>query len=489
MTDAFYTKRGGDIIKTAQDFYAADDKAAFISIAIAEYKASAEFKHMLEAEAYFHGDNTAIANRPKWKMTKSGKEITFSQNIAISNFFFRFTVQLNQFLLANGVQLDDGIKEKLGFGFDNSFEEAGEMALINSVSYLFFDLDHVEKFEAAGDKGGKGFLMLFDERTSEPTVGIRFWQIDDMRPMYVELFEISGITEFDTSDNNQLKMTQPKRSYKRKTTNYPGGILPAEVKEAGDYGVLPIVPFYANRHHRSEFTKPIKTKIDMYDKIFSDFGDNLERTNDILWVISNFGGTTDEIKEMIAEINELGATYSQSDGSGNSSIMPHTIEVPYAARQIALKILEDSLYADYMAMNFSEISGGSLTNVAIDTAKFNLNTKCNRFEYQAFQAVRKLLQIAGVETENIKFRRQAVSNQTENINNVLAIYDRQLIDKQTALEKLDNIDIDEVKTILERLKEEEAAALSDMSAERELARLREENERLTQEGEETVNSQ
>lgn len=409
---------------------------------------------MIEAEAYYLGENIAIANRPKWKMTKSGKEVTFSKNITISNFFQRFVTQLNQFLLANGVQLEDEeYKKVLGADFDNVFEESGNDAQVHGVSYLFYNRDHVKRFEAAGDAGYRGFVPLLDEHTGELKAGIRFWQIDIEKPMYIELYEMDGVTNFETHKDG-LIMIGEKSSYKTDVIKYPNNAFPDVVKETANYDMFPIVPFYANRYHRSEFTPPIKTKIDMYDKISSDFGDNLERTNDILWVISNFGGTTDEIKEMIAEIGELGATYSQSDGSGNSSVMPHTIEVPYAARQIALKLLEDSLYADFMAMNFSEISGGSLTNVAIDTAKFNLNTKCNRFEYQAYQTVRRLLQIAGIETENIKFRRQAISNQTENITNVLSEYDRGLLDKRTALEKLDNVDIDEVDTILDRLKED-----------------------------------
>lgn len=442
---------------------------------------------MLEAEAYFLPDNTAIANRPKWRMTKSGKEITFSKNIAISNFFSRFVIQLNQLLLANGVQLGDKkYKEALGPDFDNIFEEAGEMAQIHKVSYLFYNHDHVEKFEAAGDGGNKGFVPLFDEETGEIRVGIRFWQIDKAKPMYVELYEADGITKFKTNDNNQLGIIEPKRAYRQEIKKYPNNTFPEEQVAAENYESFPIVPFYANRHHRSEFTKSIKTKIDMYDKIFSDFGDNLERTNDILWVINNFGGSSEEVREMIAEIESLGAVYSYSDGNDNSSIMPHTVEVPHAARQVALDLLERALYADFMAMNFSEISGGSLTNVAIDTASFNINTKANRFEYQAFQTIRKLLKIAGIETENIKFRRQSISNKTENINNVLAVYDRGLMDKQTVLEKLDNVDADEVPTILERLKADEESAMGNMNMERKFAELQAESERLMQEQEDKL---
>lgn len=443
---------------TAQDFDSAENKIDFIIEVINEYKSSPEFLQMQEAEDYFLGDNTAIANRPKLKLTKIGREITFSKNITRSNFFARFVIQLNQFLLSNGAQLKKPeYKEALGSEFDNIFEEAGEMAQIHSVCYLYYNVDHVEKFEAVSNYGNDGFVPLFDERIGEIRIGIRFWQVEETRPMYIEVYELDGVTEYIKEGDKAPRISLEKRHYKQDYKIYPNNTLPEEIIGGENYDLFPIVPLYANRHHRSEFTEPLKSKIDLYDRIFSDFGDNLERTNDILWVISNFGGTTDEIRMMLAEIQELGATYSQSDGTGNSSIMPHTIEVPYEARRVALELLERAMYADFMAMNFSEISGGSLTNVAIDTAKFNLENKANRFEYQAFQTVKNLLLIAGIETEDIKFRRQTVSNRTENIGNVINEFNAGLLDRRTAIEKLDNVDIDEVPTILERLKAEEQA--------------------------------
>ena len=91
-------------------------------------------------------------------------------------------------------------------------------------------------------------------------------------------------------------------------------------------------------------TPDIKSKIDAYDRILSDFADNLDRANDVYWVLNNFGGTADDVAEMLAEISRIKAVANLSDGTGGGATAePRTIEVPYQARQAALNILERAL--------------------------------------------------------------------------------------------------------------------------------------------------
>jgi len=440
---------------TYQDYQSANDKTQFIRNAITTYKNSKEFTDAVEAEAYFRADNTAIKHRPKWTMKKSGKVFYFQKNITISNFLFRFVTQQNQYLLANGLQLkDQDLKDQLGIGFDKTLESVGEKALVHGSCWGFWNNDHLEKFEIASVNKLNGFMPLFDELTGEAVVGIKFWQIDTGRPMIISLYELDGVTVYkDSKKDESIEILQDKKPYKISKIKFSNG---KEIIEgSSNYnGSLPIIPLYANDFKKPEFSPSIKTKIDMFDKIFSDFGDNLERTNDIYWVISNFGGNAPRAKELLAEIEEYKAVFNSGTGAG-ASAEPRTIDVPYAARQTALEILENSLYADYMSMNMSEITGGSLTNVAIDTARFNLDTKTNRYEWQVFQFVQKILNLKGTVTEDIKFRRQSIANQSENIGNVITEFEAGLIDRRTALEKLDNIDPDEIDVIMARLAEEE----------------------------------
>jgi hypothetical protein len=79
----------------------------------------------------------------------------------------------------------------------------------------------------------------------------------------------------------------------------------------------------------------------------------------------------------------------------------------------------------------NELTGGSLTNVAIETAMLNLNLKADRFGWQVFQFVQKVLRLLGIETEEIRFKRQTMVNRSEIVADIAVM--RADIDHQTAL--------------------------------------------------------
>ena len=269
-------------------------------------------------------------------------------------------------------------------------------------------------------------------------VGIQFWQVSVDRPMYVRLFELDGVTVFRCRDG--VETVQDTRPYLLYTL---GGAVTGQ----GGYDALPVIPLRANADAHSELTPAIKAKIDAYDNILSDFADNLDRANDVYWVLNNFGGTTDDVAELLEEINRVKAVANLSDGSGVSSTAePRTIEVPYAARQAALQLLERALYQDFMALDMDLLTGGSLTNVAIRTAIANLNLKADRYEWQVRQFVANLLRLIGSPTDEIRFKRQAIANESETVADIAVM--RGDIGRRTALRLNPYIQPEEVEGIL-----------------------------------------
>ena len=428
---------------------------------ITVYKTSAEFRGALEARAYFRGENSTVMGKvileksvgKVEKRDEEGRKITKMINLdkpvvgarIPTGFLFRLVTQQNQFLLANGVTLaDEAQKQRLGLGFDKTMEQIGEHALLDGVSWGFWNVDHLEVIEAARD-ALSGFVALLDEETSAPMVGVQFWQINADRDMRVRLFEIDGLTMY-CKRKDGMEVTQPKRAYSVTITKDAAGEM---ITGASNYSALPVVPLYANAEHRSELTPSIKAKIDAYDRITSDFVDNLDKANDVFWVLNNFGGTLAEMQEMIAMIRSIGIIANQSDGvGGNSTAQPHAFEVPYAARQTALQILERELYKDYMAVNMDEITGGSLTNVAIRTATANLNLKADRYEWQVFRFVQHVLALLGIKTEQITFKRQTIANETEITQNLVSL--SEFIDDETLLTHCPYFTQDEIPGILAR---------------------------------------
>lgn len=454
---------------TYQDWLASTDHLKLMQQVIVDYKSSSDFTRALEADEYFHAQNRAVSVKvilransvTREEAVENGKRVTkvlqkkeVPGNRIYSNFFFRFVTQQNQYLLGNGVTLDDAkYKARLGAGFDKALEKAGEKALLHGVCWGYWNADHMEIIPAESD-ALSGAVALLDERTGAPGVFIQFWQMDVKRPMYVRLFELDGLTEYRTVDGELVEYA-PKRPYLVTTVSDAAG---SYVKDARNYGQLPIVPFYASDTKRSEFSPAIKSKIDLYDRILSDFGDNLDKANDVYWVLNNFGGTTDEVLEMLQQIEQIRAVVNYSDGTGSGSTAePRSFEVPYTARQTALQLLEKALYQDYMALSMTELTGGSLTNVAIETAMTNLNLKADRFEWQAFQFVQSMLKLVGIETESIRFQRQVIANKSEIVQDIALM--REYIDDATALKLNPYILQEDIESILDNKAAEQVSGL------------------------------
>lgn len=454
---------------TYQDWLTMGGGAENARTIVNNYKGSDDFLLGVDANRYFAGENPSLDSKFLLKLdshietdAETGEKrkvrdrVKIEGNRIASNFLRRFVCQQNQFLLGNGVQLDDDAKKtQLGIGFDKALEAIGERAILHGVAYGFWNLDHLEVMPAVKD-GLSGCVALLDEMTGEPMTVLQFWQLSSSRPMYVRCFEPDGVTLwFYDKDGDHI--AEPKRAYKHKIRT---DMMGARVIGVENWSALPVIPLYANNEHESELTASIRSKINAYDRIMSDYGDNLDRANDVYWVLNNFGGSADDALQIVQDIQALKVAMTISDGAGTSSAEPHTIDVPYAARQTALTILQKELYADFMALNMDELTGGSLTNVAIETAMTNLNLKCDRFEWQCFQFVQKVLALIGVQTEAISFTRQQIVNRPETVAAIMQM--RSDIDIRTALKLNPYIPDDSIDEIIANMDAEQTSGLSSM---------------------------
>lgn len=442
---------------------------------IKSYKGSDDFTRALDALEYFRGENPTVAKKVILQkgryevksQDEHGKAIKryVTRDKAIegarlpASILFRLVTQQNQYLLGNGVTLSsDEHKARLGLAFDKALEHIGERALLGGVCWGFWNVDHLEVLEAARDSLS-GFVALLDEETSAPMVGVQFWQIDLRRPLHVRLFELDGLTVY-RKGKDSLEIIKPKRPYSLTVSR---DVLGEMITGYNNYDVLPVIPMYANAEKRSELTTAIKAKIDAYDRIQSDFVDNLDKANDVYWVLNNWGGTLSDMQDMIDTVRQTGILANQSDGvGGNSTAQPHAFEVPYQARQTALQILEREIYKDYMAVDMDEITGGSLTNVAIKTAMLNLNLKADRYEWQAFKFVQHVLALLGIQTEEIRFKRQTLVNDTEIVDNISKM--REYIDVETALKLNPYIAQEDIEGIMQNLAAEQLASMPSVAA-------------------------
>lgn len=278
--------------------------------------------------------------------------------------------------------------------------------------------------------------------------GIRFYRIAENKPMYIEVYEIDGITSYIANPEGGVELIEEKTPYKLKIKK---DILNTEVI-GENWSTLPIIPLWGDETHKSSLTTSLKNKIDLYDIILSDFGNNLEDNNDIYWVLKNYQGQ--DMSEFLADYKYFKTIKTDDDGGAEAK----TIETPHEARQIALNILRQQIYEDAMALDMKTLTGGSLTNVAINSAKTDLDLKTDEFEWQCIEFIENILELyneyRSINLEDdIKFIRRTITNDTEVIDNIYKM--RSDIDQETALRLNPYIDDKEIPNIIKKLDTED----------------------------------
>lgn len=444
-------------MKTYQDLLAVikDEKKLkeFLISAIQDHKSSDLYKWAETGEAYDKQENTTIMRYRKMLSTISGGTVpdTFSASHKLpSNYYNKFNVQENQYLLGNGVTFNnENTKKKLGTkkkAFDTQLQKLGKKALTHRVAFGFWNLDHIDVFDVFE------FVPLLDEYDGSIKAGIRFWQIDTLKPLRVTLYEMDGYTEYiRRKDDKELEIYSPKRKYILKVRESKADGV--EIYDGENYPGFPIIPLWGNQDHICKI-KAWQPKIDCYDLIESGFANDVDDASIIYWTITNAGGMDDvDLAQFIQHMKTVHAATVSGDDEHGSKVESHTVDVPVTARETYLTRLEKDLYKDAMALDTDAIANGNTVATAIRAAYESLNEKTDDYEYCIIEFIQGILELAGIE-DDPTFKRSVIVNMTEETNMVLAA--AQYLDAETVLKKLPFINPDEVSTILDKLVKEEA---------------------------------
>ena len=432
-------------MKTYQDFMkksgSEQEKQEFILEAINDHKQSGMYNLAADAEEYAHQRNSTIMNYQKLLYTVSGKAVpdNYSANYKLcSNFFDRFVTQENQYLLGNGVTLEnDENKKKLGNKFDQQLQKAGRDALIEGVSFGFWNYDHLESYKLTE------FVPLYDEETGALMGGIRFWQLEYNKPLRATLFELDGYTDYIKKKNEEIKVLNEKRNYKQIVTE--GGVGGAIIRDGGNYPSFPIIPLWASPQKQSCFVG-MKQNIDAYDLIKSGFANDLDDASMIYWTIQNAGGMDDiDLARFVERMKTVRAAVV--DGDAGAKAEAHTMDVPYQSRVAYLERLENDLYNDFQALNIKSLQGGQKTATEIAAAYQPFDNKVDQYEYCILDFLDELFKLVGIE-DNPTFKRSRIVNQLEETQMILTA--AQYLDDETILKHLPFLTPDEVDEIQKR---------------------------------------
>ena len=418
----------------------------FVLDAIRQHKQSEAYRIAKDAELYASGRNATIMGYQKLLYTLVGKAVpdNYSANHkCASGFFKRFVTQEAAYLLGNGITFENKTtKDKLGKNVDSVLYKGAKSALKQSVVFGFYNKDHIEMYNFTD------FVPLFDEEDGALKAGIRYWQIDDNKPLRATLFELDGYADYIKRKAEDMALLNKKRPYILivKSSAADGEVI----YDGQNYPTFPIVPLWANPEKQSELVGK-REQIDCYDLIKSGFANDLDDASMIYWTITNAGGMDDvDLAKFIERMKTVKA--ATIDGDEGMKAEAHTMDVPYQSREAYLSRLEKDLYKDCMALDTEQIAAGQVTATQIEAAYEPLNQKTDEFELCLHEFINGILAVAGIE-DTATFKRSQIVNRSEETAMILQA--AEYLDDETVLRKLPFLTEDEIEGILQRKDVEE----------------------------------
>lgn len=183
------------------------------------------------------------------------------------------------------------------------------------------------------------------------------------------------------------------------------------------------IPFFRIDNNKKQFSglKSIKEQIDDYDLMSCGLSNNIQDTNEALYVVRGFQG--DNLDELMLNIKAKKHIGVDEDGG----VEIKTVDIPYEARKIKMEVDEKNIFRFGMGVNTESLKDTSATtSIAIKSAYSLLDLKSNKLEIRLKQFMRKLLKIvlAEINEQNgtdyqqkdiyFNFEREIITNAQEN---------------------------------------------------------------------------
>ncbi len=398
-------------MKTYEDLAALGEneveRMAFLQAAIKDYSTSQEYIFAKAAEKYYDGENPTINNYEKILYDLAGKAHVdlWTANHKIASSFFTMVVdQEVGYLLGNGIRFGkDSTKEKLGATFDEDVMDALEYARIDGSAFGFWNVDHVDVFK------GTEFCPLYGEENGALMAGIRWWQLDENKPLRCTLYEPDGFTEYIRRKGEEMTIMRKKRAYKlRKISSEAEGEIDVDGE---NYATLPIVPLYSNKAHKSALRGKRNT-IDALDLASSNMVNNVDEGNLIYWVLTNAGGMDDlDDVKFVERLKTLHVAHA--DGDAGTTATAHTIEAPFEGTKNTIDMLINRLYDDFQAFNSAAVTASNQSATAIQASYVPLDLKIDKIERQVTRFISGILTLAGIDDDPMYTRNQLINKQEE----------------------------------------------------------------------------
>ena len=406
-------------------------------------------------QRYYEGDHD-IKNYRVFFIDADGqlKEDKTKSNIKISHPFFAEIVdQEVQYVLSGKdsfVKSDDPeLQVELDAYFNDNEDFMAELyeVITGCISkgfeyaYAYKTKDGRTAFQCADSMG---VVEVRAKETDDGCDYVIFWYVDrigkdDKKIKRIQVWDSSQTFFYMQEDDGQIELDANEKINPR-----PHALYKKDKSEDLYYEDYGFIPFFRLDNCKKQFSglKPIKALIDDYDLMSCGLSNNIQDTNEALYVVKGFQG--DNLDELM--LNMKAKKHVGVDDDGGVEI--HTVDIPVEARKTKLELDEKNIFRFGMGVNNEGLKDTSATtSIAIKSAYSLLDLKSNKLEIRLKQFMRKLLKVILKEINDqngtdyqqkdvyFDFEREIITNAQENAQIELVEAQR----KQTEITTLLNL--------------------------------------------------
>lgn len=184
-----------------------------------------------------------------------------------------------------------------------------------------------------------------------------------------------------------------------------------------DFGEVPFIPFYNNNIPTDDLTN-VKPLIDAYDKVFSGFLNDLEDIQEIIFILTNYGG--EDLKTFVNDLKKYKAIKVETDGTGSGGgVEALTISIPIEAREKFLEITRKAIFEQGQGVDPDPQKFGNTSGEALKYLYSLLELKAGlmetEFKVGFGQLIRAICRYLGAECKQITqtWTRTAIRSESE----------------------------------------------------------------------------
>lgn len=381
----------------------------------------------LTAERYYKNKNDILLLPKKDEDTEN--PLRNADNRIPSNFHGLLVNQKASYMFTAPPLFDVGnatgnkkIAEVLGDNYAKTCKDLCISASNSGIAWIHYWINSESEFEY-GVVDSKQIIPIWSGSLNKKLLGLLrvYADTDDTGETY-DIYEYWSETECQAfKKKTSLTIDEGLEAY----TMFTSFIVDTQTTQVSnifkhDFGRVPFIPFMNNNIGTSDLDN-IKPLIDVYDKVFSGFVNDLEDIQEIIFVLTNYDG--ENLGEFLTQLKKYKTVKVENNqDSDKSGLQTLTIDIPVEARKELLTTTRKAIFEQGQGVDPQPQEFGNASGVALKFMYSLLELKSGlaetEFKLGFGEFVRAICSYLNIECKSIiqTWTRTAVTNDTDLAN-------------------------------------------------------------------------